>query len=154
MSAFADALEANDLAGVRGAPKADLHVHGVCGGDRAFLHERTGVDIAPLERGLASMDEMHAFIEANLGPVLRAPGGRALAFEATFLQARKDGVTRIEVGEDVWGVTLHDGSAVAVWRMLCAARDAGAPDIEWIPQIQPHARRRQGAHDLRRIRRG
>jgi hypothetical protein len=33
--------------------------------------------------------------------------GRMLGIEATFVQARRDGVTRLEAGEDVWGITLH-----------------------------------------------
>jgi adenosine deaminase len=134
-SDFADALEAGDLDGVRRAPKADLHIHGFGGGDRDFLRERTGVDIAPVEGQLNSMAEMHAFTDAHLSPVLVGTAGRALAMEATFVQARKDGVTRIEVGEDVWARTLHGGSAMAVWDSLCAAQRAGAPDIEWIPQL-------------------
>jgi adenosine deaminase len=134
-STFVEALEAMDLEGVRRAPKADLHIHGFGGGDRAFVRERTGIDIVPVERPLASMADMHAFADANLMPVLGGNGGRALAMQATFVQARKDGVTRIEVGEDVWTITLHDGSAQAVWDGLCAARAAGAPDIEWIPQM-------------------
>jgi len=134
-SSFADALEAGDLDALRRAPKADLHVHGVGGGDRAFLRERTGVDIAPLAGRLASMAEMHAFTDANLTPIFGGVSGRALAFEATFVGARKDGVTRIEFGEDVWAITLHEGSAEAVWSSLRAAHQAGAPDIEWIPQM-------------------
>ncbi len=134
-SAFTDALEAGDLDALRRAPKAELHIHGFGGGDRAFLRERTGVDIAPVEGRLGSMAEMHAFTDTNIVPALPGLTGRALALEATFVGARKDGVTRIEVGEDVWGITLHDGSAEAVWSWLCAAHQAGAPDIEWIPQM-------------------
>ena len=134
-SAFADALESGDMDALRRAPKADLHIHGFGGGDRAFLRARTGVDIAPVEGRLESMAEMHAFADARLAPVLNGPAGRALAMEATFVQARKDGVTRIEVGEDAWSITLHDGSAQAVWSGLSAAQRAGAPDIEWIPQL-------------------
>jgi adenosine deaminase len=58
-----------------------------------------------------------------------------VGIEATFVQARRDGVTRIEAGEDVWGITLHDGSAQGVWAMLQAAHARGGPGIEWIPQL-------------------
>jgi adenosine deaminase len=78
---------------------------------------------------------MHAFAAENLVPVFQGVAGRALALEATFVQARKDGVTRLEVGEDAWGITLHDHSPEAVWRFLVVAHQAGAPDIDWIPQL-------------------
>jgi adenosine deaminase len=81
------------------------------------------------------MAEMHAFAEERLAPAFPGIAGRALALEATFVQTRKDGVTRLEVGEDVWGITLHDGSAESVWRFLETAHQAGGPDIDWIPQL-------------------
>jgi adenosine deaminase len=134
-SDFVTALETGDREAVRRAPKADLHIHGIGGGDRVFLRERTGVDIAPVDRALESMAEMHAFVDANLSSLFAGAEGRALAFEATFVQARKDGVTRLEVGEDAWGITLHDGSADALWNSLEQAHKAGGPEIEWIPQL-------------------
>jgi adenosine deaminase len=135
VSDFMTALQTGDRDGLCRAPKADLHIHGFGGGDRAFVREETGVDIRPLDRVLGSMAEMHAFAEANLLPAFPGLAGRALALKATFVQARKDGVTRLEVGEDAWAMTLHDGSAEAVWRVLSEAHRAGSPDIDWIPQL-------------------
>jgi DNA-binding MarR family transcriptional regulator len=121
-SPFQAALEARDLDGLRACAKADLHVHaGVTSGDRAFLKERTGLDIRPVDRVLASMDDMHAWVRGQAGDRFARMPGRMLGIEATFVQARRDGVTRLEAGEDVWGITLHDGSAQAVWAMLQAA---------------------------------
>jgi adenosine deaminase len=135
-SPFQAALEDRDLDGLRACAKADLHVHaGVVSGDRAFLKERAGLDIRPLDRVLASMDDMHAWVRARAGDRFDRMPGRQLGIEATFVQARRDGVTRLEAGEDVWGITLHDGSAQAVWEMLQAAHARGGPGIEWIPQL-------------------
>ena len=69
-SDFAAALQRGDMDAVRRAPKADLHIHGYGGGDRAFVQERTGVDIAPVDRVLRSMAEMHAFVEERPSPAL------------------------------------------------------------------------------------
>ena len=134
-SDFVEALEIRDLDALRRSEKADLHIHAIGGGDRAFLRERTGVDVPPLEGTLDSMTEMHAFAEENLASLFSGATGRALAFEATFVQARKDGVTRLEVGEDAWGITLHNGSAEALWATLSQSHRTAAPKIEWIPQL-------------------
>ena len=40
---FQIALETDDLAAIRRAPKADLHTHGYLGGDRAKSARRRGV---------------------------------------------------------------------------------------------------------------
>ena len=134
-TAFQIALEAGDLDGLRACPKADLHVHAIMGGNRDLLRERTGRDLAPLEGVLGSMAEMDAWASASTGDLFAGAAGRALAFEATFVQARRDGVTRLEVGEDVWGTTLHPDGAAGVWEMLRRAHAAGAPQVDWIPQM-------------------
>src|SRR5215469_11696559 len=135
-SLFQAALEDGDLDGLRSCAKADLHIHaGFAGGDREFLNDATGLDIAPLDRVLASMDDMHSWVQNQVGDRFHRMPGRMLGFEATFLQAQRDGVTRLEAGEDVWGITLHDGSATAVWAMLETAHAGRAPEIEWIPQL-------------------
>jgi hypothetical protein len=111
-SPFQAALEARDLDGLRACAKADLHVHaGVISGDRAFLKERTGLDIRPLDRVLASMDDMHAWVRDRVGDRFSRMPGRMLGIEATFVQARRDGVTRLDAGEDEWipqlGLSRH-----------------------------------------------
>jgi adenosine deaminase len=132
---FQTALEAGDLDAIRACPKADRHVHAIMGGNRDFLRERTGRDIAPLEGVLGSMAEMDAWSRQQTGELFLGAAGRALAFEATFVQAQRDGVSRLEVGEDVWGITHYDGSAASVWAMLQDAHARGAPQVAWIPQM-------------------
>jgi adenosine deaminase len=134
-SAFQTALETHDLAALRSCAKADRHVHGIGGGNRDYLRARTGRDIAPVDGVLASMADMHAWANAHFGELFDGAAGRALAFEATFAQARLDGVTLVEFGEDAWGMTLHD-DASALWRMLLAAHQRGGPEVGWSPQLE------------------
>ena len=91
---------ADDLDAIRACPKADLHVHAIGGGSRAFLLERTGRDVAPVDGVMRSMSEMHAWADEHLADLFAGPEGRALAFEAAFVQAKEDGVTLIEIGEE------------------------------------------------------
>lgn len=79
---------------------------------------------------------MHRWATANrIGEAFAGASGRLLAIEATFIQAKKDGVTRLEVGEDVWGVTLWNGDALSLTEAMQAVHARVAPEIEWIAQL-------------------
>jgi len=132
---FQSALEAGDIGALRRVPKSDLHNHAVLGGDRLWLKEQTGLDIEPLCHPLRSMEEMHAWVGENIGHAFDGAAGRLVAFEATFVAALKDGVSRLEVGEDVWAITLFEGSAVTLTAALREIHERAAPKVEWIPQL-------------------
>jgi len=132
---FQTALEAGDIPAIRQVPKADLHNHFVGGGDRDYIFEKTGRRIAPLERKLASMADMHAWFDGATEGLFANRDGRLIAFEAALIQARRDGVTRLEIGDDVWAITLNDFSAEALVGALTAAHQRIAPEIEWIAQL-------------------
>jgi adenosine deaminase len=132
---FQDALKLGDVYALRAIPKSDLHNHAFAGGNRALVSEWAGQDIAPLDRPLASMAEMHVWVKDRLGSVFDGPKGRLRAFEATFVQAKYDGVTRLEIGEDVWAITLFDHDASKLTRELVAVHERVAPDVEWLPQL-------------------
>lgn len=133
--AFIAALEADDLEGVRRAPKAESHTHGPFGGDRAWLAERTGRDVAPVSRPLASMDEMHAWTAANVADLFKGREGRRLGWEGAFARARRDGLTRVEFGDDVWMITQGMGDAAALFAGIEGAHAAVAPEIDWVSQL-------------------
>ncbi|WP_417309176.1 hypothetical protein [Devosia sp.] len=133
---FEAALASHDRDALVAWPKSELHTHASLGGSRSFVRERTGIDIVPLDRVLASMDEMHDWVSANrVGEAFPGAAGRMLAIEATFVQARADGVTRLEAGEDVWALTLWDGDALGLTAAMRAIHQRVAPDIEWIAQL-------------------
>ncbi len=133
-SAFEHALADRNLDTIRATPKGDLHNHFHAGGQRAFVRERTGRDIPPLDHVLSSMAEMHAWVDRQFGPVFEGTFGRLLAFEATLVQAKADGVTRLDVGEDVWAITLF-GSAERLTGALQEVHARTAPEIAWIRQL-------------------
>ena len=134
-AAFLAALEAGDLEGVRRAPKAESHTHGPFGGDRAWLAARTGRDIVPVATPLVSMDEMHAWTATHVGDLFKGPEGRRLGWEGAFVRARRDGLTRVEFGDDVWMITQGVGDAPALYAGISAAQAAVAPEIVWVPQL-------------------
>jgi adenosine deaminase len=135
MISFQAALEAGDLDVVRRVPKSDLHNHFFLGGNRALVSDWAGKDIAPLDRKLGSMAEMHEWVQTRFGTLFAGAQGRLKAFEATLVQAKLDGVTRLETGETPWAITLYNGSATALTNAWRGVHACIAPDIEWIPQL-------------------
>jgi len=132
MTTFQYALRAQSVRALQEIPKSDLHNHAYAGGNREWVARATGRDISPLERPLNSM---HEWVDRQFGSVFAGPEGRLKAFEATFVQARYDGVTRLEVGEDAWAITLFDDDAARLTSSLADIHRRLAPDIEWIPQL-------------------
>src|SRR6476659_11178834 len=135
MTAFQAALENHDLDAIRRAPKSDLHNHFLLGGNRTLVSEWAGKDIAPLDHKLNSMAEMHEWVQTRFGTLFAGARGRLRAFEATLVQAKLDGVTRLETGETPWAITLHNGSAATLTNAWRGVHTRVAPDIEWIPQL-------------------
>lgn len=101
---FPDALRLEDLSAVRRCPKADLHNHFVLGGSRRFLRACSGKDIQPIKKPIHSIDEMHTWNAQNLDDSFETTEGRILLIQAAYVQAKEDGVTILEIGEDVWGL--------------------------------------------------
>lgn len=110
MESFTDALKQGNLEKIRAFPKSDLHNHFILGGSRQYLHKMTGIKIEPVKTPILSMDEMHAWNRENLGKRFETSEMRKLLIRATLHQAREDGVTVLEIGEDVWGLSEYIGS--------------------------------------------
>lgn len=104
MGNFITALKEKDLEKIKAFPKADLHNHFVLGASRKYLRQALGLEISPIKHPILSMDEMHAWNQENLGERFHTPEMRRLLIRAAFYQAREDGVTLLETGEDVWGL--------------------------------------------------
>ena len=133
---FVDALKSGDLEALRRCPKADLHDHFVLGGSRRFLAEHTGREIRPIERPLHSMEEMHAWYANNLGTAFETSEGRRMLIRAAFAQAQEDGVTILEIGEDVWGLgAFFHGDVEELASAFETARQKIAPEITLRLQI-------------------
>ncbi len=133
---FIEALKCEDIAAIRSFPKADLHNHFVLGGSRDYILEKTGYKIRPISKPLASMSEMDAWSGNYIGNRFNSPEGRRLLIDATFEQAKRDGVTVLEIGEDVWGLGefFHND----IEELIDAFEDANAriaPEVELRLQI-------------------
>lgn len=131
---FISALQNGDLAALREVPKSDLHNHMGC--SRAIFQKLTGVNVPELKQRFHSIQKMAQWVQEHIGAVIDTANGRALAFKATFQQAREDGVSILDVGEDVWAKdALFNGSVVRIIEMLTRIHMDVAPVINFRPQI-------------------
>ena len=104
MSQFIEGLKRHSLEDIRVCAKADLHNHFVLGGSREYIKRYKNIEIMPLERPLSSMQEMNGWSDKYIGSRFDSSDMRKFLIEATFQQAKNDGVTVLEIGEDVWGL--------------------------------------------------
>jgi adenosine deaminase len=133
---FTEALFEGNLKAIQKCPKADLHNHFVLGGSRRYLLEHSGIDIQPITEPLHSMEEMHAWNFRNLGSTFETAEGRRMLIRAAFCQAKEDGVTVLEIGEDVWGLeTYFHGDIEELVDTFETTHQEIAPEIELRLQI-------------------
>ena len=133
---FIEALESENIDILRTFPKADLHNHFVLGGSREYIRNKTGYLISPISKPLQSMREMDAWSSKYIGKRFDSPEGRKLLIEATFAQAKNDGVAILEIGEDVWGLGAFFDNDIE--KLIASFQEANAkiaPEIELRLQI-------------------
>jgi adenosine deaminase len=133
---FIEAIEQRNIAEIRKIPKSDLHNHFILGGNRDYIHERTGVQIPLLNEKLLSMDEMHKWVSENIGEIFNSKEKRVLAIESCFMQAKNDGVTILEIGDDVWANGYYYNNDIdELIRTFQNVHMQIAPEIEFRSQI-------------------
>lgn len=133
---FINSLILNDIESLRRIPKADLHNHFYLGGNREYIYRKTGKKISSLNHKLNSMDEMHSWVSKNIGSVFEGRQGRLLALEASFVQAVYDGVTILEIGEDVWANGyFYNRNVEELLKAFNSIKNSFAQDIDLRLQI-------------------
>ena len=133
---FTEALKNGNLEEIRKFPKSDLHNHFVLGGSREYIFEKTGYEIKSISQPLKSMSEMDSWSGQYIGNRFNSPEGRKLLIEATFAQAKYDGVKILEIGEDVWGLgEFFNNDIQELIHSFKEANEKIAPEIELRLQI-------------------
>ncbi len=133
---FINALLTNDIEALKRTPKADLHNHFYLGGNRDYIYKKTSMNIPLLAHQLNSMDEMHNWVNKHIGSIFEGKLGRALALEATFAQAVHDGITILDIGEDVWANGyFYNNNVEELIETFNSIHENIAPDIDLRLQI-------------------
>jgi adenosine deaminase len=113
-----------------------LHNHFSLGGSREYIKKVTGIDIPYFKDVLSSMEDMHSWNDKYIGKIFSNSEMRRLLIEATFYQAKVDGVTILEIGEDVWGLGEYfDNDINTLIDAFYIEREKIAPNIELRLQI-------------------
>lgn len=133
---FIEALKSENIENIRQFPKSDLHNHFVLGGNREYIFKKTGHCIKPISHPLKSMNEMDAWSNKYIGNYFNNTDLRKLLIDATFVQAKFDGVSILEIGEDVWGLSeFFDNDIEKLIYAFQEANERIAPEIELRLQI-------------------
>lgn len=133
---FVEALKNENITEIRKSPKSDLHNHFVLGGNRQFIFNKTGYYIEPLVHPITSMKEMDEWSTKYIGSRFNSSQQRKLLIEATFVQAKYDGVKVLEIGEDVWGLkTFFNNDIEELVDSFEEIHERIAPEVEMRLQI-------------------
>ena len=106
------------------------------GGNREYILRKTGYDVKPITKPLTSMREMDEWNRKYIGEHFNTPEGRKFLIESTFVQAKYDGVSVLEIGEDVWalGEFFHNDVGELIYTFQ-EINHRIAPEIELRLQI-------------------
>ncbi|MEI7663607.1 MAG: adenosine deaminase, partial [Bacteroidota bacterium] len=132
---FRDALENNSLAALRAFPKADLHNHCLLGGNRQVIEKHFGKKLEKFSTAGDGIAGLNSWIGRVYRPFFELPDAFEKAVEAAFVQAGRDGVTRLEMSIDVMFGKLFHFSPDRIVSALRHYHQAVAPAIDFRPEL-------------------
>ncbi|MEI7895402.1 MAG: adenosine deaminase [bacterium] len=127
--------ESIDIKAFRSLPKSDLHNHCLLGGKRSVIAAFYGRKFAPFKATQPGIGDLNRWIGSELRPFFQLPGAFGKAVEAAFIQAKFDGVTRLEMSIDVMFGSMFNVPAGQVVAALDHYHKAIALGIEFLPEL-------------------
>lgn len=135
MSEFADALGEGDLERLARFPKADLHNHGTLGGRLEEVSRRTGRTLPRPPQVLDGMGDFMRWTREHIHPIYRSPGGTEALLAAALAQARRDGVTVLELSFELSLMPSFPDRAAGMVDLLRRLHAELAPKIDFRPEV-------------------
>ncbi len=123
------------LAAIRAWPKSDLHNHCMLGGKRSVIEKFYGRKFGRFKALKPGIADLNQYIIREVRPFFEMPGGFEKGVEAAFLQARKDGVVKLEMSIDVSFGTLFKISPGHIVSTLNHFHTLIAPTIDFRPEL-------------------
>lgn len=119
----------------RSLPKSDLHNHCLLGGRRSDLEKLCGRKIGRFSAEAGGIRDLNRWIAAELRPLFQLPGSFEHGVKAAFLQARKDGVVRLEMSVDLSFGNMFNLSPDYMVGVLKKCHQEVAPLIDFRPEL-------------------
>ena len=132
---FADSIIGDRIAAIRAFPKADLHNHCLLGGKRSVIEKYYGKKLAAFNSTGRGISDLNRWIVEVYRPFMLLPGAFEKGVEAAFVQARKDGVTRLEMSIDVCFGKAFSISPERIVSALKHYHHLVAPGIDFRPEL-------------------
>ncbi|MEI6681407.1 MAG: adenosine deaminase [Bacteroidota bacterium] len=132
---FTEAFSSRSLASIRSFPKADLHNHCLLGGKRSVIEQYLGKSLEDFKASGKGIADLNQWIGRVFRPFFSLPGAFEKAVEAAFVQARSDGVSRLEMSIDVCFGTMFHVPSDRIVAVLKHYHQAVAPEIDFRPEL-------------------
>ncbi len=124
-----------DIRGYRALPKSDCHNHCMLGGKRSVIEKHYGKKLGRFKAKQSGIGELNSWIGNELRPFFQLPDAFEKAVEAAFIQAKVDGVTRLEMSIDVLFPMMFHVPATRIVTALKYFHQAVAPEIDFCPEL-------------------
>jgi len=124
-----------DISYFRALPKSDLHNHCLLGGKRAVVEKHFGRKLAAFKANQPGIEDLNRWIGKVYRPFFELPGAFEKGVEAAFIQAKTDGVIKLEMSIDVSFGLLYQIPAKKVVDTLKHYHRSIAPEIDFRPEL-------------------
>lgn len=104
-----EVLESGNKEQLLQVPKSDIHNHAGRGGNINFISERTGKHLLPPPEKFDSLSHMQKWFDENIKPICRGKEGQILRWEACFVEAVRNNISRLALSFSRFDIELVGG---------------------------------------------
>jgi adenosine deaminase len=133
--AFINILETGNHSALRGIPKSDLHNHSALGSRFSDFQKWYGKPLSAPPLRMNSIQDMDEYLSKVLRPIFLTRDGFEYAITAAFEQAKRDGVSVLEMSIDCWFIDKYPDHELGLIKFIKEVQDEFASDIFFIPQL-------------------
>jgi adenosine deaminase len=119
----------------RQLPKSDLHNHCLLGGKRWLIERFMGRKLAVFRMNGDDISSLNNWIRDEFRPFIELPGAFEEAVAAAFIQARDDGIRRLEMSIDVCFGHIFGVTPERIIQTLKYCHKKILPEAEFYPEL-------------------